>query len=47
YDGGDCCKCTCMSTPSFTCGDEQNGGFSCLDPAASCVADDDVTVLPT
>ncbi|CAN0447665.1 unnamed protein product [Ectocarpus sp. 12 AP-2014] len=40
YDGGDCCECTC-----------ENGGkdyrcmeFSCIDPSASCVNDDDITV---
>ncbi|CAM9103533.1 unnamed protein product [Laminaria digitata] len=44
YDGGDCCECTCVSTAAFTCG--ENGGFSCLDPSAPCVDDDDVTTLP-
>ncbi|CAM9132154.1 unnamed protein product [Ectocarpus sp. 13 AM-2016] len=40
YDGGDCCECTC-----------ENGGkdyrcmeFSCIDPSAACVNDDDITV---
>ncbi|CAM9351668.1 unnamed protein product, partial [Laminaria digitata] len=47
YDGGDCCECTCVSTADFTCGDGGNGGFSCLDPSAACVDDDDVTTLPT
>lgn len=45
YDGGDCCECTCVSTDDYTCGD--NGGFSCLDPSAPCVNDDDVTSLPS
>lgn len=40
--------CTCVSTESFTCGDEGHGGFACVDPNASCVDDDDVTtVLPS
>ncbi|CAN0542762.1 unnamed protein product, partial [Scytosiphon promiscuus] len=33
FDGGDCCECTCVSTNSFTCGDDFNGGFECLDPS--------------
>lgn len=41
YDGGDCCQCTCLSTVLFTCGDENNGGFACIDPRAVCVDDDD------
>lgn len=41
YDGGDCCECTCVSTEEFTCGDEDNGGFACIDPSAPCVDDDD------
>lgn len=43
YDGGDCCQCTCVSTTSFTCGDNFHGGFQCIDPSAPCVADDDFT----
>lgn len=40
YDGGDCCECTCT---------KNNGGdgcyeFQCVDPAAECVDDDDITV---
>lgn len=31
YDGGDCCKCTCVRTASFRCG---HNGFRCLDPEA-------------
>lgn len=38
YDSGDCCQCTCVSTPDYTCGDR---GFQCIDPSASCVEDDD------
>ena len=34
YDGGDCCGCTCVSTPDATCG--ENGGFDCVDPDSSC-----------
>ncbi|CAM9104677.1 unnamed protein product, partial [Hapterophycus canaliculatus] len=42
YDGGDCCECTCEDrAPDELCGDE---GFSCIDPDAACVNDDDVTV---
>lgn len=43
YDGGDCCECTCVSTDVFTCGDENHGGFACVDPSAPCVNDDDFT----
>ncbi|CAN0432107.1 unnamed protein product, partial [Scytosiphon promiscuus] len=46
YDGGDCCECTCVSTEEFTCGDEEFGGFACLDPSAPCVDDDDFTPVP-
>eukprot|EP00904_Undaria_pinnatifida_P003008 jgi/Undpi1/12708/HiC_scaffold_6.g02376.m1 len=41
YDGGDCCECTCVSTDEYTCGDDNHGGFACVDPGASCVEDDD------
>ena len=41
YDQGDCCECTCVSTTSYTCGDEVHGGFECLDPGAPCVDDTD------
>ena len=41
YDGGDCCSCTCEDTPNQTCGSWSF--FSCLDPSAECVNDDDVT----
>lgn len=43
YDDGDCCQCTCVSTDSFTCGDESHGGYSCVDPDAPCVDDDSTT----
>ena len=42
YDGGDCCSCTCVDTPNQKCG--QYDGFACIDPAAQCVNDDDITV---
>ena len=42
YDGGDCCSCTCVDAPDFTCGDGR--GFQCIDPAAPCVNDDDITI---
>ncbi|CAM9194521.1 unnamed protein product, partial [Laminaria digitata] len=47
YDGGDCCECTCVDTDAFTCGLRSHGGFTCLDPSAPCVDDDDATVNPT
>ena len=31
-----------QSTDDYTCGDD---GFACIDPAAVCVDDDDVTVV--
>ncbi|CAN0319675.1 unnamed protein product [Ectocarpus sp. 8 AP-2014] len=40
YDGGDCCECTCVSEGEYECG---AGGYACIDPAAECVNDDDVT----
>lgn len=46
YDSGDCCSCTCVSSAEFTCGDSAHGGYSCIDPSAQCVDDDDVTVNP-
>lgn len=30
YDGGDCCQCSCLDSPSYFCG---SNGFSCRDPA--------------
>lgn len=44
YDGGDCCECTCVTTEYYICG--RNGGYSCIDPSAYCVDDDDVTIYP-
>lgn len=44
FDGGDCCQCTCVDA-SFTCGDEANGGFDCIDPNAPCANDDDIVSL--
>lgn len=29
YDGGDCCRCTCVDEPDDPCGEN---GFNCLDP---------------
>ena len=48
YDGGDCCSCTCVpptgyEDDAYTCS-EQGSGFACIDPAAECVGDDDITV---
>eukprot|EP00903_Cladosiphon_okamuranus_P005791 g5738.t1 len=45
YDGGDCCSCTCdpgSSDDDYRCG--QYSDFACIDPAAPCVDDDDITV---
>eukprot|EP00904_Undaria_pinnatifida_P003012 jgi/Undpi1/12711/HiC_scaffold_6.g02379.m1 len=47
YDGGDCCECTCVSTANFSCGKEYHGGYTCVDPNASCFGDDDDTSTPT
>ena len=52
YDGGDCCSCTCVPQPRtddyfyYTTGDDYHGceSFSCIDPDAPCVSDDDITV---
>lgn len=38
FDGGDCCPCTCVDGPTYTCG---HTGFDCLDPDASCTDDED------
>eukprot|EP00752_Nemacystus_decipiens_P018348 g16460.t1 len=49
YDGGDCCKCTCIPPPAsagdddYACTDDINF-FACVDPDAACVDDDDITV---
>ena len=32
YDGGDCCKCTCMDGPEYSCSGDH--GFDCVDPDA-------------
>lgn len=34
FDGGDCCKCTCVDTDESVCG-ENGAGFFCVDPNAS------------
>ena len=36
YDGGDCCECTCDPTAEYECGHGLHGGYSCVDPSASC-----------
>ncbi|CAM9830217.1 unnamed protein product, partial [Ectocarpus sp. 12 AP-2014] len=41
YDGGDCCLCTCENDEDD---DYRCTNFSCIDPNAACVNDDDVTV---
>lgn len=45
YDGGDCCECTCLGgeegDDDYKCG--RSSEFSCIDPAAPCVDDDDIT----
>ena len=47
YDGGDCCRCTCVppvtSSDDYACTDDINF-FACVDPDADCVDDDDITV---
>ncbi|CAN0158392.1 unnamed protein product, partial [Ectocarpus sp. 6 AP-2014] len=40
YDGGDCCECTCEGDDD----DYKCMQFSCIDPNAPCVDDDDITV---
>eukprot|EP00903_Cladosiphon_okamuranus_P005790 g5737.t1 len=47
YDGGDCCECTCVvdeddEDDGWKC--SHNAGFACIDPAAPCVDDDEITV---
>ncbi|CAM9566132.1 unnamed protein product, partial [Ectocarpus sp. 4 AP-2014] len=46
YDGGDCCECTCVNPwgddDDWRCS-SGGSGFACIDPAASCVDDDDIT----
>ena len=46
YDEGDCCECTCVSTDSFTCGDDSHGGYECQDPSAPCLDDDSTSTTP-
>ena len=41
YDGGDCCACTCQVDEDGEGCDED---FACIDPAAACVNDDDITI---
>lgn len=43
YDDGDCCECTCQNDTDddYRCG--QWADFACIDPAAPCVDDDDIT----
>lgn len=44
YDGGDCCQCTCNAPDSdddWRCSDDAT--YACIDPAAPCVEDDDIT----
>lgn len=40
YDGGDCCRCTCVDR-NFDCG--ENNDFTCRDPSASCFEDNSTT----
>ncbi|CAM9785170.1 unnamed protein product, partial [Ectocarpus fasciculatus] len=47
YDGGDCCSCTCQvpaefMEEKFRC--SKFIDYACVDPEASCVDDDDITV---
>ncbi|CAM9732913.1 unnamed protein product, partial [Hapterophycus canaliculatus] len=50
YDGGDCCECTCVNGQVYT--DDYSdysysscaNNFACIDPAAPCVDDDDITI---
>ncbi|CAN0395131.1 unnamed protein product [Ectocarpus sp. 12 AP-2014] len=41
YDGGNCCSCTCENDEDD---DYRCTNFSCIDPNAACVNDDDITV---
>ena len=43
YDGGDCCSCTCVPGGYFECG---ASGYSCIDPEAPCVDDDEDITTP-
>lgn len=47
YDGGDCCECTCVATETGGEGGGNDYGcnsFACIDPAAPCVNNDDITI---
>ncbi|CAM9177738.1 unnamed protein product, partial [Ectocarpus fasciculatus] len=48
YDGGDCCECTCVNPwgddDDWRCSAD-GSGFACIDPAASCVGNDDITAV--
>ncbi|CBJ33966.1 expressed unknown protein [Ectocarpus siliculosus] len=46
YDGGDCCECTCQtqSDDDYYSGRCDKEYMACIDPDASCVDDDDVTI---
>ncbi|CAM9387680.1 unnamed protein product, partial [Hapterophycus canaliculatus] len=46
YDGGDCCECTCVPDTDSTSDTRWQGckEFACIDPDATCVNDDDITV---
>ncbi|CAM9523721.1 unnamed protein product [Scytosiphon promiscuus] len=46
YDGGDCCECTCVPDTDSTSDTRWQGckEFACIDPDATCVSDDDITV---
>ncbi|CAN0370169.1 unnamed protein product, partial [Ectocarpus sp. 8 AP-2014] len=47
YDGGDCCECTCehpWDDDGWACA-SNGSGFACIDPAAPCVDDDDITAV--
>ncbi|CAM9921269.1 unnamed protein product, partial [Ectocarpus sp. 6 AP-2014] len=46
YDFGDCCECTCVSPwddDDWYCSSD-GSGFACIDPAAPCVDDGDITI---
>ena len=46
YDGGDCCECTCVFEHDGFIYPAEAGclAFACIDPEASCVDDDSITV---
>lgn len=46
YDGGDCCICTCSALQGdddYACSEDASD-YACIDPAAPCVDDDDITI---